>query len=186
MSSHPMRGHHIGAKVKSQSSAESIANSNGGVSTNGVPASSAAATNHSDGANSKTNTNDFKTKAVLKEAVDAVVTSFAKHSHGYGRGTIFIHPISISAHRTGLVTSICWRYLGMQRDIWHLSLSLSLLRSNEKCCVLIWHLNCYLLRIGDSKESRAGHSQASQPAVDAQDRVEASSNIPSIRFSYSL
>lgn len=102
-----MRGHHIGAKVKSQSSAESIANSNGGVSTNGVPASSAAATNHSDGANSKTNTNDFKTKAVLKEAVDAVVTSFAKHSHGYGRGTIFIHPISISAHRTGLVTSIC-------------------------------------------------------------------------------
>ena len=61
-----------------------------------------------------------------------------------------------------------------------LSLSLSLLRSNEKCCVLIWHLNCYLLRIGDSKESRAGHSQASQPAVDAQDRVEASSNIPSI------
>ena len=32
------------------------------------------------------NPNDFKTKTVLKEAVDAVVSSFAKHSHGYGRG----------------------------------------------------------------------------------------------------
>ena len=30
--------------------------------------------------------NDFKTKTVLKEAVDAVVSSFAKHSQGYGRG----------------------------------------------------------------------------------------------------
>jgi len=29
---------------------------------------------------------DAKAKAVLKEAVDAVVNSFAKHSHGYGRG----------------------------------------------------------------------------------------------------
>ena len=30
--------------------------------------------------------NEFKTKTVLKEAVDAVVSSFAKHSQGYGRG----------------------------------------------------------------------------------------------------
>ncbi|KAL3841662.1 hypothetical protein ACJMK2_019776 [Sinanodonta woodiana] len=29
--------------------------------------------------------NDFKAKTVLKEAVDAVVNSFAKHTHGYGR-----------------------------------------------------------------------------------------------------
>jgi len=85
MSSHPMRGHHIGAKVKCQTSAESVANSNAGLSTSGAPASSAPAANHNDGANSKINANDFKTKAVLKEAVDAVVTSFAKHTHGYGR-----------------------------------------------------------------------------------------------------
>ena len=32
--------------------------------------------------------NDFKTKTVLKEAVDAVVSSFAKHSQGYGRGSL--------------------------------------------------------------------------------------------------
>ena len=29
---------------------------------------------------------DIKAKSVLKEAVDAVVNSFAKHTHGYGRG----------------------------------------------------------------------------------------------------
>lgn len=33
---------------------------------------------------------DAKAKTVLKEAVDAVVNSFAKHSHGYGRGNYFI------------------------------------------------------------------------------------------------
>ena len=32
--------------------------------------------------------NEFKTKTVLKEAVDAVVSSFAKHSQGYGRGKL--------------------------------------------------------------------------------------------------
>lgn len=32
--------------------------------------------------------NEAKAKTVLKEAVDAVVNSFAKHSHGYGRGII--------------------------------------------------------------------------------------------------
>ena len=30
---------------------------------------------------------DARAKTVLKEAVDAVVNSFAKHTHGYGRGT---------------------------------------------------------------------------------------------------
>ena len=30
--------------------------------------------------------NDAKAKTVLKEAVDAVVNSFAKHTHGHGRG----------------------------------------------------------------------------------------------------
>ena len=29
---------------------------------------------------------DARAKTVLKEAVDAVVNSFAKHTHGYGRG----------------------------------------------------------------------------------------------------
>jgi hypothetical protein len=32
------------------------------------------------------NMTDAKAKNVLKEAVDAVVNSFAKHTHGYGRG----------------------------------------------------------------------------------------------------
>lgn len=31
---------------------------------------------------------DPQARAVLKEAVDAVVNSFAKHTHGYGRGRI--------------------------------------------------------------------------------------------------
>lgn len=30
--------------------------------------------------------NEARAKTVLKEAVDAVVNSFAKHTHGYGRG----------------------------------------------------------------------------------------------------
>ena len=30
--------------------------------------------------------NDVKAKTVLKEAIDAVVNSFAKHTQGYGRG----------------------------------------------------------------------------------------------------
>ena len=34
--------------------------------------------------------NEFKTKTVLKEAVDAVVSSFAKHSQGYGRGELLL------------------------------------------------------------------------------------------------
>ena len=32
------------------------------------------------------NMSDSKAKTVLREAVDAVVNSFAKHTHGYGRG----------------------------------------------------------------------------------------------------
>ena len=32
------------------------------------------------------NMTDSKAKSVLKEAVDAVVNSFAKHTQGYGRG----------------------------------------------------------------------------------------------------
>lgn len=31
---------------------------------------------------------DARAKNVLKEAVDAVVNSFAKHTHGYGRGAL--------------------------------------------------------------------------------------------------
>lgn len=32
---------------------------------------------------------DARAKQVLREAVDAVVNSFAKHTQGYGRGKIF-------------------------------------------------------------------------------------------------
>ena len=34
--------------------------------------------------------NDARAKTVLKEAVDAVVNSFAKHTHGSGRGSLVI------------------------------------------------------------------------------------------------
>lgn len=34
---------------------------------------------------------DARAKQVLKEAVDAVVNSFAKHTQGYGRGECFYH-----------------------------------------------------------------------------------------------
>lgn len=34
---------------------------------------------------------DVRAKQVLREAVDAVVNSFAKHSQGYGRGTISLY-----------------------------------------------------------------------------------------------
>jgi len=34
--------------------------------------------------------NDTKAKTVLKEAVDAVVNSFAKHTQGYGRGNYLL------------------------------------------------------------------------------------------------
>lgn len=37
---------------------------------------------------------DAQAKQVLKEAVDAVVNSFAKHTQGYGRGKCAIHSIS--------------------------------------------------------------------------------------------
>lgn len=32
---------------------------------------------------------DARAKQVLREAVDAVVNSFAKHTQGYGRGVLF-------------------------------------------------------------------------------------------------
>ena len=32
------------------------------------------------------NMSDTRAKTILREAVDAVVNSFAKHTHGYGRG----------------------------------------------------------------------------------------------------
>jgi len=83
------RSLHFGAKVKSQGSADMVANSNRSATGGAAVTSAAAAANHSDGANVKINSNnsnnDFKTKTVLKEAVDAVVSSFAKHTQGYGR-----------------------------------------------------------------------------------------------------
>ena len=88
------RSLHFGAKVKSQGSADMVANSNRSATGGAAVTSAAAAANHSDGANVKINSNnsnnDFKTKTVLKEAVDAVVSSFAKHTQGYGRGNSFI------------------------------------------------------------------------------------------------
>ena len=48
--------------------------------TNGLPGATAA-TQAAAGAMT-----DARAKNVLKEAVDAVVNSFAKHTHGYGRG----------------------------------------------------------------------------------------------------
>lgn len=46
--------------------------------------------------------NEFKTKTVLKEAVDAVVSSFAKHSQGYGRGesSLLIYFLSVTDRNT--------------------------------------------------------------------------------------
>ena len=37
-------------------------------------------------------------KSVLKEAVDAVLNSFAKHTHGYGRGKLIASMIITNVH----------------------------------------------------------------------------------------
>lgn len=39
---------------------------------------------------------DARAKQVLREAVDAVVNSFAKHSQGYGRGIYIYNKIFLS------------------------------------------------------------------------------------------
>lgn len=64
------------------------------VANNSQHSDSSNSSNNSHAAMKNTNSilNDFKTKTVLKEAVDAVVSSFAKHTQGYGRGTC-IFPI---------------------------------------------------------------------------------------------
>lgn len=41
---------------------------------------------------------DARAKTILKEAVDAVVNSFAKHTHGYGRGKSHAHALLITPH----------------------------------------------------------------------------------------
>ena len=41
--------------------------------------------------------NEARAKTVLKEAVDAVVNSFAKHTHGYGRGKVSPPPTYIQS-----------------------------------------------------------------------------------------
>ena len=46
---------------------------------------------------------DMKAKTVLKEAVDAVVNSFAKHTHGYGRGGEFTFEIPFSGAEVSLL-----------------------------------------------------------------------------------
>ena len=45
---------------------------------------------------SNTALSDARAKQVLKEAVDAVVNSFAKHTQGYGRGESWDTPIASS------------------------------------------------------------------------------------------
>ena len=52
--------------------------------------------------------NDFRTKTVLKEAVNAVVSSFAKHSQGYGRGkTIIFNIPSIRKPKVCCSAAVC-------------------------------------------------------------------------------
>lgn len=41
---------------------------------------------------------DARAKQVLREAVDAVVNSFAKHTQGYGRGVLFFYQFSHSIY----------------------------------------------------------------------------------------
>lgn len=48
--------------------------------------------------------NEAKAKTVLKEAVDAVVNSFAKHSHGYGRGIVLLNKITFNFNLSSYLT----------------------------------------------------------------------------------
>lgn len=61
------------------------------------PASSAANTNGKSAAPLP----DARAKQVLKEAVDAVVNSFTKHTQGYGRGEFINLNINLYFHRAG-------------------------------------------------------------------------------------
>ena len=58
----------------------------GATGNSGMNSLSAQAVGAADFSLSSQQMNDVKAKTVLKEAVDAVVNSFAKHTHGYGRG----------------------------------------------------------------------------------------------------
>lgn len=57
----------------------------GATGNSGMNSLSAQAVSAADFSLSSQQMNDVKAKTVLKEAVDAVVNSFAKHTHGYGR-----------------------------------------------------------------------------------------------------
>lgn len=57
----------------------------GATGNSGMNSLSAQAVGAADFSLSRQQMNDVKAKTVLKEAVDAVVNSFAKHTHGYGR-----------------------------------------------------------------------------------------------------
>lgn len=57
----------------------------GATGNSGMNSLSAQAVGAADFSLSSQQMNDVKAKTVLKEAVDAVVNSFAKHTHGYGR-----------------------------------------------------------------------------------------------------
>lgn len=90
------RSHHLNGPTKVKSRGANVATGGTRMATSATAAAtSTSAVNSSDngsgGANannmkSSSILNDFKTKTVLKEAVDAVVSSFAKHTQGYGRG----------------------------------------------------------------------------------------------------
>lgn len=81
---HPVQSQQQRAGPSSSSSSGMVK-----VNVKGGPASDTGSVNMK--AASAPSVNDFKTKTVLKEAVDAVVSSFAKHSHGYGRGESFVY-----------------------------------------------------------------------------------------------
>lgn len=59
-----------------------------GYQSNGAPGSTASGAKANPRGPGGKDMTDVKAKTILKEAVDAVVNSFAKHTHGYGRGEL--------------------------------------------------------------------------------------------------
>ena len=56
---------------------------------------------------------DPQARAVLKEAVDAVVNSFAKHTHGYGRGELMLFQYklinsTVAENNMTCISQVCW------------------------------------------------------------------------------
>ena len=65
-------------------------------------------------------------KSVLKEAVDAVLNSFAKHTHGYGRGKLKVIQTWLIIYkqrhgRSCMATDICTVWLSLISRRLHLT-----------------------------------------------------------------